>query len=97
MPEIITAVYENGVLRPLNPLSLQEHQTVRIQVLTEEPATDAQQIIQSLVAAGLVTPPPLRGDIPPVSEEARRELAQRLGQCPGKPLSEIIIEDRGPM
>lgn len=79
------------------PLSLQEHQTVRIQVLTEEPATDAQQVIQSLVAAGLVTPPPRRGDIPPVSEADRRELAQKLGQCPGKPLSEIIIEDRGPM
>ena len=33
MTEIITAVYENGVLRPLSPLSLREHQTVRIQVL----------------------------------------------------------------
>ncbi len=96
MSEIITAVYENGVLRPLSPLSLQEHQIVRIQVVTEEPATDEQQIIQSLVAAGLVTPPSRRGDVEPVSEEARRELAQRLGQCPGKPLSEIIIEERGP-
>src|ERR671932_820579 len=35
MPEIITAIYENGVLRPLSPLPLQEHQTVRIQVLPE--------------------------------------------------------------
>ena len=49
------------------------------------------------IAAGLVTPPPHRGDVEPVSEQARRELAQRLGQCPGKPLSEIIIEERGPM
>ena len=97
MSEIITAVYSNGVLRPQNHLSLQDGQTVRIQILTEERADEAQQVIQSLVEAGLVTPPPLRGDIPPVSEEARRELAQRLGQCPGKPLSEIIIEDRGPM
>jgi predicted DNA-binding antitoxin AbrB/MazE fold protein len=96
MSEIITAVYENGVLRPLSPLSLPEHQTVRLQVLTFEPAADVQQVIQSLVEAGVVTPPPHRDDIEPVSEEARWELAQKLGQCPGKPLSEIIIEDRGP-
>ncbi len=95
MPEIITAVYENGVLRPLNPLSLQEHQTVQIQVVTEEPAMDAEQIIQSLVAAGLVSPPPRRDDVEPVSEEAWRELTQRLEASPGKPLSEIIIEERG--
>ena len=97
MPEIITAVYENGVLRPLNPLSLQEHQTVRIQVLTEESAIDAEHIIQSLVAAGLVSPPPRRGDVEPVSEEAWRELTQRLEASPSKPLSEIIIEERGSM
>ncbi|KYC36282.1 hypothetical protein WA1_41905 [Scytonema hofmannii PCC 7110] len=95
MPEIITAVYENGVLRPLNPLSLQEHQTVQIQLLTEEPAMDAEQIIQSLVAAGLVSSPPRRDDVEPVSEEAWRELTQRLEASPGKPLSEIIIEERG--
>ncbi len=97
MPEIITAVYENGVLRPLNPLSLQEHQTVRIQVLTEESAIDAEHIIQSLVAAGLVSPPPRRGDVEPVSEEAWSELTQRLEASPSKPLSEIIIEERGSM
>lgn len=96
MSEIITAVYENGVLRPLSPLSLPEHQTVRLQVLTFEPAADVQQVIQSLVEAGVVTPTPHRDDIEPVSSEARWELAQKLGQCPGKPLSEIIIEDRGP-
>jgi predicted DNA-binding antitoxin AbrB/MazE fold protein len=97
MSEIITAVYENGVLRPRNHLSLQDGQTVRIQILSEEKADEAQQVIQSLVAAGLIAPPPRRGDVEPVSEAARRELAQRLAQCPGKPLSEIIIEDRGPM
>ncbi len=69
---------------------------MRLQVLTFEPAADVQQVIQSLVEEGVVTPPPHRDDIEPVSEEARWELAQKLGQCPGKPLSEIIIEDRGP-
>ena len=97
MSEIITAVYSNGVLHPQNPLSLNNGQTVRLQVLTEEAASEAEQILQSLVAAGLVTPPPHHDDIEPVSEEAWRELTQRLEASPGKPLSEIIIEERGPM
>ncbi len=95
MSETITAVYSNGVLRPQNPLSLKDGQTVRIQVLTEQAASSTEQIIQSLVAAGLVTPPPHRGDVEAVSEEAWRELTQRLEASPGKPLSEIIIEERG--
>ncbi len=97
MSKNITAVYENGVLRPLIPLSLRDGQTVEIQVLSVDSTTDEiQQTLQSLVAAGVVTPPPHRDDVAPVSEEASWELAQRLGQYPGKPLSEIVIEDRGP-
>lgn len=46
MLEIITAVYENGVLRPRNHLSLQDGQTVRIQILTEERADEAEQILK---------------------------------------------------
>ncbi|MBW4505140.1 MAG: DUF104 domain-containing protein [Scytonematopsis contorta HA4267-MV1] len=97
MSEIITAVYTNGMLRPENPLSLADGQTVRLQVLTEEASPDTEQIIQSLVAAGLVTPPQHRSDIEPVREEAWRELTQRLEALPSKPLSEIIIEERGLM
>ena len=97
MSEIITAVYSNGVLRPQNPLSLTDGQTVRLQVLTEETASSTEEVIQSLVAAGLVTPPPYRGDVEPVSEQAWRELTQRLEASGGKPLSEIIIEERGSM
>ena len=97
MSEIITAIYENGVLRPLSPLSLSEHQTVQLQVLSVNPASgDIQYALQSLIAAGVVAPPPHRDDIELVSEEARWELAQQIGQCPGKPSSEIIIEQRGP-
>ncbi len=97
MSEIITAVYSNGMLRPQNPLSLTDGQTVRLQVLTLEASSEAEEIIQSLVAAGLVTPPPHRGDVEPVSEEPWRELTQRLEASPGKALSEIIIEERGSM
>ena len=98
MAEIVTAVYENGMLRPLQPLNLRERQTVRLQIVPEEPAEDENEdeaAIRVLVEAGLLTPPPRRSDVDPVSEQERRELADRLGRAPGKPLSEIIIEDRG--
>ncbi len=35
MPETITAVYENGVFRPLSPLSLNDGETVQIQLWPE--------------------------------------------------------------
>lgn len=95
MPEIITAIYENGVLRPLKPLSLQEHQTVQIQVLLEDSGNELEQITHSLVAAGLLTPPPRCTDVEPVSEVAWRELTEKLKAISDQPISEIIIEERG--
>jgi predicted DNA-binding antitoxin AbrB/MazE fold protein len=104
MSEIITAVYENGVLRPTRPLALRERETVRIQIVSESTAIPSQEaeaeaeldrIIQELVQAGILTPPPGRSDVAPLSEAERLELAEKLGRAPGRPLSEIIIEDRG--
>ena len=100
--EIVTAVYEKGMLRPLQPLDLRERQKVRIQVLPEAPdvseesGDDTDALIQRLVAKGLMRPRP-RGPIPPdpVSAEERKALADRLGRAPGKSASEMIIEDRG--
>jgi len=94
MTQTITAVYEKGVLRPLQPLHLREGQAVRIRILPELSSTD-DAAIRSLVEAGLLTPPPGRSDVEPLSEQAQRELADRLGRAPGKSLSQIIIEDRG--
>ena len=98
MNETVRAVYEKGVLRPLRPLHLRERQTVQLQIVTDEPAesaNEAEAAIRLLVAAGQLTPPPRHPNIAPVPEQARHELADRLGHAPGKPLSEIIIEDRG--
>ena len=94
MTEIVTAMYEKGMLRPLQPLDLRERQLVRIQVLPD-PADKVEKVIQRLVQAGVITPPPGYSDVDPVSEEERRELANIMGRAPGKPLSEIIIEERG--
>jgi predicted DNA-binding antitoxin AbrB/MazE fold protein len=96
MTETVTAVYENGVLRPLRPLKLRERQTVRLQIVPEEPTeSEDESAVRMLVEIGTLTPPPGRTDVEPISEQERRELADRLGQEPSKPLSEIIIEDRG--
>jgi predicted DNA-binding antitoxin AbrB/MazE fold protein len=97
MTEIITAVYEKGLLRPTEPLNLREHQTVRLQVLGEEP-TEQEDVLALLAAAGMLqtqraiaTRPP-----DPVSPEERQRLAEILGRAPGRSLSQIIIDERGP-
>ena len=94
---MITAVYEKGLLRPLTPLNLTDRQTVRLQMLpADAPIEDeGAAAVRVLVAAGLMRPRPEAAPPAPMSDVERRELAHRLGQAPGKPLSEIVIEDRG--
>ena len=97
MAETVQAIYEKGVLRPLRPLGLRERQLVRIQVQPEEIPPDeneAEAAIRALVAAGRLTPPSGQSQVVPIPDEEYEELADRLGQAPGKPLSEIIIEGR---
>ena len=98
MVETVMAVYEKGVLRPLQPLGLQERQRVCIQVVSQTAEQDeGEEMIRLLVAAGLMRPRPRIDTLPPdpVSEAERHALAGRLGRAPSKPLSEIAIEDRG--
>ena len=96
MSEIMVAVYENGVLRPLNTVNLTEGQTVRLRVVPEvESKNELEAAIQTLVDQGKMTLPAKDPNIKPVSEAERQELFERLKERPGKPLSEIIIEDRG--
>jgi predicted DNA-binding antitoxin AbrB/MazE fold protein len=98
MAEIVKAIYEKGVLRPLQPLGLRERQLVRIQIQPEEAPqdeTEAEAAIRALVAAGRITPPRGHSEVVPISDEEYEQLADRLGSAPGKALSEIIIEERG--
>jgi predicted DNA-binding antitoxin AbrB/MazE fold protein len=95
MSAIVQAVYERGVLRPLQPLELQERQRVRIQVWPEEPSEE-EEVLRLLVSAGLMRPRPRREPPPPpLSDEQRLILADQIGRAPGKPVSEIVIEERG--
>ncbi len=95
MTETITAIYENGVLRPTRPLNLRDRQRVRIQVWAEEPENELDQVLNALAQTGLLTLPPGQSTVEPMPEPERRALAETLGRAPGKPLSEIIIEERG--
>ena len=100
--EMITAIYEKGVLRPLEPLHLRESQRVRIQIETEESSEEhavqeaRERVVRILVEAGLMQPEPTEAIPPdPLSVAEREALAERLGRASGKLASEMVIEDRG--
>ncbi|MDX2241600.1 MAG: antitoxin family protein [Leptolyngbyaceae cyanobacterium bins.302] len=94
MAPLIPAIYENGMIRPLQPLSLSEGQALQIQIIVDESLMELQRIAQSLEVAGTVTPPSFAENVEPVSADQWQELTERLKSLPGKPLSELIIEER---
>lgn len=96
MNQTVTAIYENGILRPLDPLDLPERAKVHILITPLYVPADAEvhrrQVREALIAAGLVLPEPAAPQGQPLSEQERNELARRIPA--GRPLSEIIIEER---
>ena len=80
----ITAIYENGVLRPLTPLSLPEHTRVELQIVTQTsaPEDERRQVRQVLMAAGVIRPQPVTEAVQPVSEERLTAAAQVIVQSP---------------
>ncbi len=104
MPETITAIYENGVFRPLSPLSLNDGETVQITIVAEvsqeELKGDREKAIKLMDVRGLVRLPKKQGKLDRAELIKRaqqwRELMKNMESLPGKPLSEIVIEDRGP-
>lgn len=93
----VTAIYENGVLRLLTPLTLPEHTRVRVRVERILEPTDAaahrRRIHEALVAAGLSLPAPYKSPSSDLLSAERREELARLFST-GRPLSELIIEER---
>ena len=91
----VTAIYENGMLCLLTPLSLPELTRVRVQILTEEESRDdLRRAEAALVAAGLVKPAAAEPSPVHVSKARRKEL-RRL-YAAGEPLSETIVQERDP-
>ena len=93
MNGIITAIYENGVLRPLTPLALPEHAQVELQILKQPTGEEEREKVrQALIIAGIIRPRPVTETPPSVSETTLAAAAQSLGQA--GPLSDLIIAER---
>ena len=90
----VPAIWEDGVLRPLQPLTLPEHARVHITIaIVDNVLTpDREQIRVALEAAGLSLVEQGAHPQEALSSEARGSLAREVP--PGRPLSQIIIEDR---
>lgn len=100
MPETITAVYENGVFRPLSSVSFKDGETVQINIVAdvslEELKDDREKAIKLMDLRKLMGLSTKQFKLDAVAEQKRRELFEKLKGRVGKPLSEIVIEDRGP-
>lgn len=98
MSHKITAIYENGVLRPLTPLDLPEHSAVEIdvqQVATAPSTKDSHAACarQALIAAEVSLPKNERQPYAStLSAERREELARLFAST--RSLGELINEDR---
>jgi predicted DNA-binding antitoxin AbrB/MazE fold protein len=93
MEQVITAVYENGVLRPLKPLNLPEHKTVNIQILPDQVIEQFEAALQLLAEEGVVSLPDSTA-IQPMSTEERLKLTQYLAKVGNVSLSEKVIAER---
>lgn len=99
MSQIVTAIYADGVLRPLMPLALPEQSEVEIEIKSAPKAANAAlaeriRVHQILVDAGLTVNHETWRALPedPVSAAEQEEFDQAFAGS--KPLSEIIIEER---
>ncbi len=94
MGEIITAVYEHGILRPLTPMTLPEHTRLQLQIVSKlSPAKEErQQVHQALLDAGLIRPSPAVEQVEPVSEPELIDAARSLAAA--GPISDLIIMER---
>jgi predicted DNA-binding antitoxin AbrB/MazE fold protein len=87
MPLQVDAVYENGVLRPLQPLDLREHEQVLVSVV--KPADQGRPNLATEFIEGVKRV--LQDAAPaPGLEEVRR----RLAKVPGS-MADDIVSDRG--
>ena len=87
MPLQVDAVYENGVLRPLQPLDLKEHEHVRVSVVKGAAPSRASLAVEYIekIKRELQDAEPAPG-----LDEVRR----RLAKIPGS-MAAAIVADRG--
>lgn len=97
MGQTLDAIFEDGVFKPQQPVSLTEGQRVRLHVEALAPQGSVTKSARAILAEnGLLTtlgPAMQRRSLEQVSLD---DVRAALGRAAGKPLSEIIIEQRGP-
>jgi predicted DNA-binding antitoxin AbrB/MazE fold protein len=94
MNDTIAAIYEKGVIRPLEPLTLAEHTRVQIRIVPEatNPEAERQKVRTALLTASVIHPHEDQEQVPVVSEEEMLNAANALGAA--GPLSDVIIAAR---
>ena len=88
MPLQVDAVYENGVLRPLQPLDLREHEHVVVSVIKATAALHRSSLAVEYLEK--IRKELQDAEAAPGLEEVRR----RLAKIPGSMAAEIVA-DRG--
>lgn len=86
MPLQVEAVYENGVLRPLQPLDLREHEHVIVSV-SEAAHTPARSVLAVEYIERIKRELQAEGPAPGLEEVQRR-----LAKIPGSMAAEIVAE-----
>ena len=73
MPQVVSAVYENGVLRPLEPLALKERETVEVEIRAERSWDEEfdETLRRGRSRAHRFTPEEIEADITEASREVR--------------------------
>ena len=97
MSTIFTAIYEQGILRPLRPLALPEHARVEARIVprparAKKAPVDRQDIFAALMDAGLVKAQAPAELAPTVSEADLLAAAAALATA--GPISDLIIAER---
>jgi len=97
MSTTFTAIYEQGILRPLLPLSLPEHARVEVRIVpqsarTKKTPVDRQYVYEVLMDAGLVKAQTPADHMAPISEADLAAAADALAAA--GPISEMIIAER---
>jgi predicted DNA-binding antitoxin AbrB/MazE fold protein len=90
----IAVIYEEGVLKPLEPLDLPEKSHLEIKIVSPSPIELLQknEAYIALLEAGVISPPSQETYPEPVSDSERKRVADEIGKY--GPLSELIIQER---
>ncbi len=95
MLQSIRVIYEDGILRPLDPVELVEGQTADVMIITQPPKNhlSAEEMDQRLVVAGLIASRPDGALVGELSPQERLRIGRLF--VADRPSEDLIDEERG--